>query len=416
VARYQLREIFDKAIEQIRPAQESFIEVDEIIKEINRLLKKNNIKAVCVAGGSYAKGTILKDDFDVDLFVRFDTSYKDEELSKLLGEAIASLKPMLIHGSRDYYQLKKKDLLFEIIPVLMINDYKKAVNVTDMSPLHVAYARSHFDKKPGLTDQVRLTKQFCKAAKVYGAESYIRGFSGHVLDLLIIYYGGFENLMMQASVWGERVIVDIENHLKDPLKELNSAKTESPLIIVDPIQPDRNAAAALSEETFSIFKQKAKEFLENPSEEFFTIKKLNVEDVKKRVGLNWIIVLDIIPTNDSEDIAGTKLLKCHEKIIRELRDNEFNILEADWEFEPGKGILCYVIKKEELSKNIMLEGPPISAKANAKKFKEKHAKVTEQDRRLYAEEKRPYMTPVELVSELIKTNYFRERTKEIKVA
>ncbi|MBW2990368.1 nucleotidyltransferase domain-containing protein [Candidatus Woesearchaeota archaeon] len=288
-------ELLKKVVKKLKPAKQEFIQVDEVIKKINSLLEKNKIKARCVAGGSYAKGTILRNDFDIDLFVRFDYSYKDKDtskaeplsakdkslsISKLLGKAIAPLKPELVHGSRDYYQLRKKNLLFEIVPVLKIDNYKQAVNVTDMSPLHVDYVKKHLVKKPLLGDEIRLAKQFCKAIKVYGAESYIRGFSGHVLDLLIIYYGSFEKLLMQASVWGSKAVLDPGSHLKDPVKQLNKSKTQSPLIIVDPVQPDRNAAAAVSKEKFEVFKQKAREFLDKPGAKFFEIKKLKIKDIK----------------------------------------------------------------------------------------------------------------------------------------
>jgi len=403
-----------EALARIKPAKQEFSEVDDTIKRINSLLKKNKIEAECVAAGSYAKGTILKDDFDVDLFVRFDYSYKEKDISTLLAKAIAPLKPKLIHGSRDYFHLKKKSILFEIIPVLMIDDYKKAVNVTDMSPLHVFYVKKHYDKNSSLRDEVRLAKQFCKAVRVYGAESYIRGFSGHVLDLLIIYYGGFEKLLVQAAVWGERVIIDIENHLKDPMKELNSAKTESPLIIVDPIQPDRNASAALSKEAFEEFKKKAREFLKKPSKEFFEIKKLDLKAARKKYKDEWLLILSAVPTADSEDIAGTKLLKCHEKIIDELKNYDFKLLEGDWEFEPKKSTLYYAVKKEKLSPTVIWEGPPLKAVPNVEMFRKKHKKTFEKDGRLFAEEKRKYMTPKELVKELMNSAYIKERVKKIK--
>ena len=417
----RIKEIFENAIKNIRLEQEEFAEADEIISEINALLKKNNIKAECMAGGSYAKGTILKNDFDIDLFVRFDYSYKDKDISYLLKKALEPLKLKIIHGSRDYFQLRRKkkqqNLLFEIIPVLKINDYKQAVNVTDMSPLHVGYAKKHFEQKPGLADQVRLAKQFCKSAGIYGAESYIRGFSGHVLDMLIIYYGSFEQLLMQAAVWGSRVIVDIENHLKNPLEQLNKAKTQSPLIIVDPVQPDRNAAAAVSREKFDILKNKARGFLHSPSQEFFVIKKIDVKAVKARAksGKDWLIMLKVKPLEGNEDVVGTKVLKCFEHIAQNLRKNDFKIIESNWEFEPDESLLYYIIKKEKLSEKITLYGPPVREKTDATRFRLKHKKVIVKNNRLYAEEKRKYKIPGQLVKELIKQAYVKERVKAVRI-
>jgi len=415
VADGRIRQISEKAIRDIKPEQEMFSEADETIAEINALLKKNNINAVCMAGGSYAKGTILRNDFDIDLFVRFDLDYKDKDISSLLKKSLESLKLKQIHGSRDYFQLRKNKLLFEIIPVLKISDYKQAVNVTDMSPLHVGYARKHFEQKPGLADQVRLAKQFCKAAGIYGAESYINGFSGHVVDMLIIYYGSFEKLLMQAAVWGSRVIIDIENHLKNPLEQLNKAKTQSPLIIVDPVQPSRNAAAAVSREKFEILKKKAREFLHSPSQEFFAIKKIDVKAVKARAkaGNDWLMMLKVKPLEGNEDVIGTKVLKCFEHIAQNLKKNDFNILESGWEFEPDKSLLYFIIKKEKLSDKILMYGPPAREKKDAERFRQKHKKIIDKGNRLYAEEKRKYKNPGQLARELIRSDYIRQRVAKI---
>ena len=38
---------------------------------------------------------------------------------------------------------------------------------------------------------IRIAKAFCHANNSYGAESYINGFSGYALELLVYYYGSF---------------------------------------------------------------------------------------------------------------------------------------------------------------------------------------------------------------------------------
>jgi len=409
----EVKRVLERIIKRVKPKKQEFKQVDETIKKINALLKKNNMNAECIAGGSYAKGTILKKDFDIDLFVRFTYAYRNKDISELLGKAIKPLKPELVHGSRDYYQLRINNLLFEIVPVLRINDYKKAVNVTDMSPLHVGYVKKHLAKKPWLGDEIRLAKQFCKAAKVYGAESYIRGFSGHVLDLLIIYYGGFENMLMQVSVWGSRVIIDPEKHLRNPLKQLNKSKTQSPLIIVDPIQPDRNAAAAVSKDKFELFKQKAREFIETPNKEFFEIKKIGVKELKNKAKNDWLITVRAKPLRGKEDVIGAKVMKCFEHIEKHLKKNDFDILESGWEFDSEESLLYYIIKKEKLSDRIIVRGPPVRVRMNARMFKSKHKKVFEKKGRLYAEEKREYKTPDKLVKDLVKEDYVKQRVKKI---
>ena len=123
---------------------------------------------------------------------------------------------------------------------------------------------------------MKLTKQFAQAQNVYGAESHIKGFSGYVCEILTVYYGSFLNLMKGAAKWNDKVVVDAEKYYRgmDVFKVVNVSKLISPLIAIDPVQKDRNAAAALSMEKFEAFKKAAKEFLKHPSKDFFVKKSL----------------------------------------------------------------------------------------------------------------------------------------------
>ena len=49
--------------------------------------------------------------------------------------------------------------------------------------------------------------EFCKVAGVYGAESYIQGFSGYVLELLVINYKGFKGVIRNVAKWKDRTII-----------------------------------------------------------------------------------------------------------------------------------------------------------------------------------------------------------------
>ncbi len=396
----------------IKPEKETIKEVNEIVKRINKLLKKAKLKAICKKGGSIAKGTFLKDDYDVDLFVIFDKKYRGKDISKLLGRALKKLKPTKVHGSRDYYQIKN-DLLFEIVPVLKVKNYKEIENVTDMSPLHVDYINKKANKK--LKGDIRLAKLFCKAQGIYGAESYIRGFSGHILDILIIYYKGFINLLKAAKKWKDKTIIDPENHHDDVLFELNKSKTQGPLVIVDPVQPDRNAAAALNKENFNIFKKKAKEFLKRPSKSFFVKNKIDVKKLKQRAKDDYLIVLDIKAKRGKENVVGSKLRKVFEYIEKSLKNNDFKVLFSDWEWnKKQKAKFYFIVKKEILTKEILHEGPPLDKKEHVSLFKKLYNNVITKNKRLYAKVKRKYSNPKKLINELKKEKYVKERVKEIK--
>jgi len=70
-------------------------------------------------------------------------------------------------------------------------DLKK--NITDISPLHALWIRKNSNEK--VRDEIRKFKYFLKINDLYGAESYIRGFSGYIAEILVIYYKSFNNLI-----------------------------------------------------------------------------------------------------------------------------------------------------------------------------------------------------------------------------
>ncbi len=407
-------EFLQKLKKELRPDDSVLKEANSLVSYINKLLRKEKIKAECIEGGSVAKGTYIKDDYDIDLFVIFDKENKGKDISKLLGKALKPLKPKKIHGSRDYFNISKNSLNFEIVPVLKVSNYKEAENVTDMSPLHVKYFNKKANRKT--RDEVRLAKSFCKAHGIYGAESYIKGFSGHIIDILIIYYGSFIEFLKNASRWKDKEIIDPLNHWKDPLFELNKSKTRGPLVIVDPVQPNRNAAAALSRENYEILKKKSKEFLKKPSESFFVKKKINIDEFKKRAGKDYSIVLDVKTKKGKEDIVGSKTKKAFDFFSKALKNNDFDVLFSDWEWnKKQKAKFYFIIKKEKLSDEMIHSGPPLDKKEHVDLFRRLYKKTIVKKKRIYAKVKRKYLEPKKLISDLIKDKYINDRVQKITI-
>src|SRR3989344_3827200 len=222
-------------------------------EKIVRLLKKETGRnAEVFVGGSFAKGTLTKSkEYDVDIFIRFSKN-KDlsTELEKIVKKTakVMRLNYTKLHGSRDYFRIApSQKLTFEIIPVLKIKRVKEAENVTDLSYFHVNYIRKKLAANK--RDDVGLAKQFCKALGVYGAESYINGFSGYALECLIVYYGSFEKMIRKLSLVKEKEIIDIARFYgkkSDVLVELNESKTAGPIVLIDPTWKERNVLAALN--------------------------------------------------------------------------------------------------------------------------------------------------------------------------
>ncbi|HLD39720.1 MAG TPA: CCA tRNA nucleotidyltransferase [Candidatus Nanoarchaeia archaeon] len=388
------------------------------LKSLNAALGKDG---TAILGGSGAKGTWLSGNHDVDVFVLFDyKKYVDRsaELSALLEAALQKAFPKIsierLHGSRDYFQLWYQGLMFEIVPIIKISKAEQARNITDISPLHSAWVNKNAAK---IKDEIRLLKQFCKANNLYGAESYIGGFSGYVLEILTAQYGSFEKVLKATQRWKEKDVVDPSKFY--PTKELalfhiNTSKLQSPLIVVDPVDKSRNAAAALSMEKFLLFKETAKKYLHKPAAEYFVKEKITVASLREKYkGKGTLLLVTVTPTEGKEDAVGAKLLKVFELLRGRLQ--KFELLQSGWTWNRGEDALFYfVAKKKELPEFEIHDGPPLKLKEFVEDFKRKKKNTFIEGGRIKAKVKVEHPQLKDFANELLKDAYVKEKVKGIK--
>lgn len=378
----KINKILEKEIERIKPSDEEnkkfLIKINSIIESLNKKLKG---KAHASLGGSFAKNTVIKKDkYDADIFVRFRNDKNSSDVLEKVLKAIR-LKAERIPGSRDYFSAKIDSLSLEIVPILDINKVEKAVNVTDVSPFHVLYIKKKIESNKKLADEIRLAKAFCYANECYGAESHIRGFSGYCLEVLIAHYKSFVNLLKAAAKWNEKVVIDPAKYYKNKdeiLREINESKIVSPLVLIDPVQKDRNVAAAISEEKFLLFIEQAKKFLKKPSDESF--KKRDVEkEILKRVGRGKLIVMNAESTKTKDDIAGAKLLKFYRFLLMKLEKSGYPT-KSEIKFYDNSAKFFFITEK----KDSLVPGPFIEMKEHVEAFKNKWKRTVIKGKRLFA--------------------------------
>ncbi|MFC1801605.1 CCA tRNA nucleotidyltransferase [Nanoarchaeota archaeon] len=407
--------LLQKVLKNIKPTKE---EEKKIKNKIDGFLKKLNSvagDAKLFLGGSAAKGTWLKGSHDADIFVLFDfRKYfkKSHKLADILEERLKKKFSNYerLHGSRDYFQIKSEGFVFEIVPILRIAEAQKAVNITDVSPLHAKWVKKAGE---GIKDDIRLVKAFCKAQGLYGAESYIRGFSGYVLEILVEKYGGFIPLLEASLHWHEKCVIDVERYYQSreaAIVSLNEAKVHSPIIVIDPVDKSRNAAAALNREKFLLFREKAGDFLKKPAENFFVKEKISLANLKKKKGN--LVYLEVESLKGKKDIVGAKLLKVFVFLRKRLK--EFSVLESGWDWdEEKKAVFWYLVKEKEIDKYELRWGPPISLKKRVRDFKKVHKKTFEDKNRVCAKVARKYTKLKDYIKNVIKDEYVKERVKKI---
>jgi tRNA CCA-adding enzyme len=388
--------ILKEVLLKVNPPREDIASIDRFLKgfvpELEKKLKGMRIDAQVFVGGSYAKGTMIKKGrYDIDVFIRFDEKYRGKDISKLAKNAIEKTKRKfsVIHGSRDYFHMDAEDNFYiEIIPVIKVRNPKEAENITDLSYFHVGYMKKKL-KTEKLLEEIRIAKAFCHANSCYGAESYIHGFSGYALELLIYHYKTFLNFAKCIIKIKGKEIIDSEKLYRNKaevMMNMNGAKTASPIIVIDPTYKERNALAALSEETFRKTKEACEKFLKNPTRESFETKKINLELIEKNAnksGAGFAVV--VIKTDKQEgDIAGSKLVKFYNHLSNEVK-KYYRVSNQGFEYDDKKGAQFFFVAKGK--GDIIITGPDKKDQKNVDAFELKHEKTFVKGNRIYAKEK-----------------------------
>ena len=388
----KINSVLKEVLKKVEPAKEDIKLIENSLKDFlerfKKRLKSLKIDAEVFVGGSFAKNTVIKkDNYDVDVFVRFNKKYDDKEISSLLAKALGRFKNISkVHGSRDYFRLKISPTFFiELIPVKKIKTLKEAENITDLSYSHVKYINKKVKSKKVLED-IRIAKAFCYANKCYGAESYIQGFSGYALELLVYYYGSFTKFASAVTKITDKTVIDIEKHFRNKqiaLMDINTAKLDSPIILVDPTYKHRNALAALSDETFEKFKLACKKFLKNPSIKSFEIEKIDLEKIKAdaRKKKYEFILIESKTDKQAGDVAGSKLLKFYRHLNYEIEDF-FHVKNKGFNYNGKKAARYFFVVKDK--GEIIRAGPYLKDKKHVEKFKKKHKKTFHDKGRVHA--------------------------------
>lgn len=382
-----IAQILDKALLEIKPEKEILNKINKIAKEfctkLEKDLKNKKIDAQVFIGGSLAKNTLVKKDkYDVDIFVRFDKKYAQDDISEILKKILPA-KTEKIHGSRDYFQIKIDDIVLEIIPVIKIKAPDEAINVTDLSYFHVNYISKKIRENIRLSDEIIIAKAFAHACDCYGAESYIQGFSGYAIELLVSHYTSFLKFITEiaSSIEKEKIIIDDNKFYKkkqDVLREMNEAKLLNPIILVDPTFKERNALSSLSKETFLKLKNYSQEFLKNPSLDFFKRRDISTE-MKK---IKDIRIISIKTTKQAGDISGTKSKKFFNFFVREVH-REFIIKKSEFFYDDKKNIAYfYLIADKKPDETI--RGPPVTEVHGLTGFKKAHPSAFIKEHAAYA--------------------------------
>ncbi len=347
-------------------------------------------------GGSFAKGTWLTKNADVDIFIKFKKITSEEkfvEISKKIG--FASMKkhnPYVRYSEHPYVEAKIKNTRINVVPCydVKLGDWKSAA---DRSPFHTRKMKKGLS--PKMKEEVRLLKTFLQSNGIYGAEIAKQGFSGYVSEVLILNWGNFENVIKSIAKIKENQIIG-----KTP------KKFDTPIVIVDPIDNKRNLAAAISVENIGNFILSCRAFQINPSLKFFTTKK---SKISKNNSEN-VLVVNFNFKIRSPDIIWGQIKRATNSLRTQLEMGGFKVLRStSFTDEKKEAYLFFLLESPLIPKKYFKIGPEFFREKDSQSFISKNISKSDlmwinDDRKIVSLEKRKNFEVVKFLSKFLKNN------------
>jgi len=251
------------------------VAVASVMDATRKNIKRLAVKAEPILVGSVAKGTYLPHP-DFDVFVQFPPETAREELERnglQIGQFLKNKKKM--YAEHPYTRGTHMGFDVEIVPCFAVASGDQKMSAVDRTPHHNKYVLSKM--RPEQRNEVRLLKAFMKGIGVYGAESKVQGFSGYLVELLVLKYGTFRDALKAVTNWQPGNVIALDM--------LPARVFDEPLIVVDPVDGGRNVASAVSKEKMAVFIHAAAEYLEKPRVEFFFPNERSKQSRKKIIEL-----------------------------------------------------------------------------------------------------------------------------------
>jgi len=351
-------EIEEKVARKISPTDTQREQVGRVteflIKKVRNQVASYELDLKVRLVGSVAKDTYIFRP-DIDIFVMFPTSVSRKDLERIgLGIAKKVLRGEERYAEHPYMHGIYRGYEVDIVPCYSIQDPNSLKSAVDRTPFHTDYVNKNL--KASQKDQVRLLKQFMKGIGTYGAEAKVQGFSGYLVELLILKYGDFGSTILAAARWRKGVTLSIENGGSD--------KFTTPLVFYDPVDQTRNVSSALSIDSFSRFVFACQEYLREPRESFFfpkgqkTWTKHEIRNELVRRGTRLLALRLDLPDITNDDLYP-QLRKTLAGVCALLEDNDFKVLDSNYHVGKNKVTLLFELQSDRLPALKKHYGPPI---------------------------------------------------------
>lgn len=323
-----------KLLEDLAPDEEELQKLRQEYQKVSEFIEENYGVETHFAG-SASRGTCMAGDKDLDIFLMFSPDLSVEELEekglKIGKEVFQELGNQyeVEYAEHPYTKGLIDGHEVEIVPCFD-TDPESIQSSVDRTPHHSNWVENNLDKEQ--RKDVILLKAFLRSKKLYGSSLRVRGFSGYLSEIMISEYDSLRNLASEARDWSERKVIDPEDHHPSGLPEKLEDKFEADsLVVIDPVDPERNVASVLTDENYAKFVYSCQKLDRSPGVDMFreTENEVSEFEVKQEMEKRAdFLTLELDRPEGVEDVLYPQMRKTVRSIVRELEDAEFRIFDS----------------------------------------------------------------------------------------
>jgi tRNA nucleotidyltransferase (CCA-adding enzyme) len=330
----------------------------ELVERVGRAARDRQSPLVrALVAGSAARGTFLSDRLDVDLFLLFPPDLGRERLREeglALGRAVLE-KPETRYAEHPYLRGQFEEFRVDAVPGYAIADPSAPLSPVDRTPFHQEYLTRR--ENDDIVRQVRLAKQYLRTLGVYGSEAKTEGFSGYLVELLVLEFGSLRGFLRAARSWRLPV------RLTPPDKEPPRLPADVALILADPVDPHRNVASALSRKNLATVILAAGEYLPRPSGVWFEPRPrpaMSRADALRHVELraSHVTVIRLPRPDLVDDTLYPQVRKAERAFAEEMARSDFEVLGSSSAVEPDRVLVLLEVAHSHRSMVRPQDGPP----------------------------------------------------------
>ena len=405
-----LDRLLDPIRHELRPTAQEKAKLEQVESEIKARLRKV-VPADVEIGlvGSAAKGTALCGNRELDIFILMPKSWPLADMQKKgltwAKKAMRGIKTELNYAQHPYLKAYIDGIKADLVPSYKLSNFEQLGSAVDRSQLHTTWVNARLSEEG--RDDVRLLKQFFKAQGVYGAQTRVEGFSGYLCELLIIQYGGFAPCLRAMRSWKMPHALDPAHH--HPEGAILKHFPTTPLVVIDPVDSNRNVAAVVSRTSMSRAILASRSFLEKPSRSFFFKEKEIHSPAKLRAmirsrGTHTLVLFMPAPAL-VEDVLWPQLRKSAQSLVAILERAEFRVFGHYFYSDGKQALILFEMTDEKLPAVREAVGPQVWLEKDVNAFLARHrsaANLHVEHERVVAVARRESRTAKELLEKVMK--------------